>query len=109
LGAPECKEADFPDRHQRLREAVPQTLGHWPLMSADEARSKAMEVLRQCRNGETPSRRVALHLPTLREAYASYCLAKKIKAYVSPRSFRGLRFQECRSCVSVRSAPGAKA
>jgi hypothetical protein len=55
-------------------------LGHWPLMTVEEARVKAMEVLRQCRNGETPSRRVAVDLPTIREAYASYCLAKKIKA-----------------------------
>ena len=54
-------------------------LGHWPLMSVDEARTKAMAVLRQCRNGETPSHRVTLDLPTMREAYASYCLAKKIK------------------------------
>lgn len=54
-------------------------LGHWPLMTVDEARTKAMEVLRQCRNGETPSRRVTLNLPTMREAYAGYCLAKKIK------------------------------
>ena len=55
-------------------------LGHWPLMGVDEARAKAMEVLRQCRAGEKPSRRVVLDLPTLREAYASYCLVKKIKA-----------------------------
>ncbi len=55
-------------------------LGHWPLMTVEEARTKAMEVLRQCRNGETPSRRAAVNLPTLRGAYASYCLAKKIKA-----------------------------
>ena len=55
-------------------------LGHWPLMSVDKARTKAMNVLPQCRNGETPSHRVTLVLPTMREAYVSYCLAKKIKA-----------------------------
>ena len=54
-------------------------LGYWPLMSLDEARSKAMEVLRQCRNGEQPSRKVPQDLPTLREAYISYCKAKGIK------------------------------
>ena len=55
-------------------------LGHWPLMTVEEARSKAMAVLRHCRAGETPSRWAAVELPTLREAYAGYCLAKKIKA-----------------------------
>jgi hypothetical protein len=27
------------------------TLGYWPMMSVDEARAKAMEVLRECRAG----------------------------------------------------------
>ncbi len=55
-------------------------LGYWPLMSVEEARSKAMEVLRQCRNGERPSRKVSQDLPTLRTAYVDYCKAKGIKA-----------------------------
>lgn len=55
-------------------------LGYWPLMSVDEARSKAMEVLRQCRNGERPSRKVPQDLPTLRVVYVDYCKAKDIKA-----------------------------
>jgi len=54
-------------------------LGFWPLMSVDEARSRAMDVLRQCRNGERPSRRVAPNVPTLREACEAYCKAKSIK------------------------------
>ena len=54
-------------------------LGYWPLMSVEEARSKAMEVLRQCRNGERPSRKVPQDLPTLRDAYVGYCKAKGIK------------------------------
>lgn len=54
-------------------------LGYWPLMSVEEARSKAMDVLRQCRNGEQPSRKVPQDLPTLREAYIAYCKAKGIK------------------------------
>jgi integrase len=54
-------------------------LGYWPLMSVEEARSKAMEVLRQCRNGERPSRKVPQDLPTLREAYIGYCKTKGIK------------------------------
>ncbi|WP_342620757.1 site-specific integrase [Rhodoferax sp. GW822-FHT02A01] len=55
-------------------------LGHWPLMTVSEARAKAMTVLRQCRDGETPSRRVAPDLPNLREAFVAYCKAKSIKA-----------------------------
>lgn len=54
-------------------------LGYWPLMSVEDARSKAMEVLRQCRNGERPSRKVPQDLPTLRVAYVGYCKAKGIK------------------------------
>jgi hypothetical protein len=54
-------------------------LGYWPLMSVDEARSKAMDILRQCRNGERPSRQVPQDLPTLRDAYVAYCAAKGIK------------------------------
>lgn len=55
-------------------------LGYWPLMSLDEARTKAMEVLRLCRNGERPSKKVPQDLPTLREAYVAYCKTKGIKA-----------------------------
>ena len=44
------------------------TLRYWPLMSVDEARSRAMEVLRQCRQGVTPARCVLPKLPTLRVA-----------------------------------------
>lgn len=42
-------------------------LGHWPLMTVAEARSHAMDVLRQCRNGERPSRRVTPNVPTCRK------------------------------------------
>lgn len=55
-------------------------LGHWPLMTVDEARSQAMDVLRQCRSGEQPSQKVKAKLPTLREALVDYCKAKSIKA-----------------------------
>jgi Arm DNA-binding domain len=54
-------------------------LGYWPLMSLDEARTKAMDVLRLCRNGERPSRDLTPEVPTMREAYVSYCKAKGIK------------------------------
>ena len=54
-------------------------LGHWPLMSVDEARALALEVLRECRAGRTPSKAVPVALPTLREALTAYGVAKKIK------------------------------
>jgi integrase len=56
------------------------TLGYWPLMSVDEARAMALEVLRECRAGRTPSKTVPAALPTLREALVDYCKAKGIKA-----------------------------
>ncbi len=55
-------------------------LGYWPLMSVDEARAKALEILRECRAGRTPSKAVAVALPTLREALIAYGVAKSIKA-----------------------------
>ena len=55
-------------------------LGHWPLMSVDEARARALELLRQCRNGQRPSQSEPTPLPTMREAREAYCIAKKIKA-----------------------------
>ena len=56
------------------------TLGHWPLMSVEAARARAMEVLAQCRRGERPSRFVPKAVPTLRGAYLEYCKVKSIKA-----------------------------
>jgi len=55
-------------------------LGYWPLMTVDEARSHAMVVLRQCRNGEQPSCKLKTEAPTLRAALVSYCTTKGIKA-----------------------------
>jgi integrase len=55
-------------------------LGYWPLMTVDEARSQAMDVLRQCRNGELPSGKIKTEAPTLRAALVSYCTTKCIKA-----------------------------
>lgn len=56
-------------------------LGHWPLMSVEEARAQAMEVLAKCRRGERPERPVApAPSPTLRAVYADYCRDKGIKA-----------------------------
>lgn len=56
------------------------TLGYWPLMSVEQARARAMEVLAQCRRGERTSQFVPKAVPTLRAAYLEYCSVKKIKA-----------------------------
>lgn len=50
------------------------------MMSVDEARALAMEVLRECRAGRWPSEVAPVALPTLREALTAYCEAKGIKA-----------------------------
>ena len=55
------------------------TLGYWPLMSVDEARAMAMEVLRECRAGRRPGKTVATALPTVRDALEAYCAAKRLK------------------------------
>lgn len=49
-------------------------------MNVDEARTRAMEVLAQCRRGERPSQCVHKAVPTLRAAYIDYCSAKGVKA-----------------------------
>ena len=57
------------------------TLGYWPLMSVAEARQLALDVIRQCRDGERPGRQQPPEaIPSLREAHAAYCVARKIKA-----------------------------
>ncbi len=61
------------------------TLGYWPLMSVDEARAKAMEVLRECRAGRVPTKVVMPVLPTIRTALDAYCIAKGIKASSAKR------------------------
>lgn len=61
------------------------TLGHWPLISVDEARAQAMKVLRECRAGRLPVRETRKTLPTLAEALVAYCAAKGIKASSSKR------------------------
>lgn len=55
-------------------------LGYWHLMSVDEARALAADVLRVCRASRTPSKAVPVALPTLRLALKNYCLVKEIKA-----------------------------
>lgn len=56
-------------------------LGYWPLMSVEDARARATEVLIQCRKGERPQRSVGpFALPTLRALHSAYCAAKRIRA-----------------------------
>ncbi len=47
-------------------------LGYWPLISVDEARAMALEVLRECRGGRTPCKTAPVSLPTLRTAMVHY-------------------------------------
>lgn len=60
-------------------------IGHWPLMSVDEARAKALEVIRQCRQGIRPDSPMHVcaaslsELPTLQALLTEYCKAKGIK------------------------------
>lgn len=58
-------------------------LGYWPLMSVEEARARAMEVLTQCRAGVRPERPTPAPappvIPSLRETLAAYTRAKGIK------------------------------
>lgn len=71
-------------------------LGYWPLMSVEEARALAMEVLRACRSGERPCQPRKLQIPTLQQAYLAYCRDKKIKASSQKRyeSFYRTHFGE---------------
>jgi integrase len=55
------------------------TLGHWPLMSVDEARCQAMAVLRECRAGRNPAHVIKPVLPTLKGLLPDYCKARKVK------------------------------
>lgn len=55
-------------------------LGRWPLINVEEARSMAVEVLRECRAGRSPVRAKQRKLPTLLELIPEYCAAKKLKA-----------------------------
>ena len=54
-------------------------LGRWPLLSVDEAREKALPILRSCRSGQIPAKITPGKLPTLWEALPAYAKAKGIK------------------------------
>ena len=58
------------------------TLGRWPLLSVSEARDKAIELIRDCRNGIVPAApaKTTTERPTLSEVLPAYSTAKKLKA-----------------------------
>lgn len=58
---------------------VRMTLGRWPLISVEEARNLAMPVLRDCRNGQSPDKRLPPMVPTLNNAVIGYCDTKGLK------------------------------
>lgn len=55
------------------------TIGRWPLITVEEARGKAIEILKECRAGRPPVRPSLKKLPTLIELIPEYCSAKKLK------------------------------
>jgi integrase len=55
------------------------TLGRWPLLSVEEARTMAVMALKECRAGRPPSTVKPRKLPTLMELLPEYCQAKKLK------------------------------
>jgi integrase len=58
---------------------VRMSLGRWPLLSVEEARSRAADILRGCRAGVVPVVGQARQLPTLEGAIEAYATAKAIK------------------------------
>lgn len=55
------------------------SLGRWPLVSVEEARSRAADILRGCRSGVAPVVREVRSAPTLEVAIDAYATAKGIK------------------------------
>jgi len=72
------------------------TLGYWPLISVEEARTLAAKVLRDCRAGQVPMRKPA-QFPTVRESLKAYGEAKGIKKSSRARydSLFRTHFGEC--------------
>lgn len=56
------------------------TVGRWPLIGVEEARELAAPILKNCRSGQQPIKRMPPKLPTLYEAIGRYCSAKGLKA-----------------------------
>jgi len=67
------------------------SIGRWPLITTEDARAKAVTMLRECRAGNMPSRPKPLHLPSLAEMLPVYAKAKSIKASSATRYEQVLR------------------
>lgn len=67
------------------------TLGRWPLLGVEDARSLAVKVLRDCRAGIVPLRKAESSLPLLRDAIKAYCEAKRLKISSYKRYYSILR------------------
>lgn len=80
----------------RLRtRAVSALLGRWPVLTADEARAKALDLLRRVAEGEAPAnvRAAQVARPTLGEALTDYLAAKSLKASTARKMRERLRCQ----------------
>lgn len=56
------------------------SIGRWPLISTDEARSIASKLLLSCREGKNMTKIPSMKLPSVRELLPAYAKAKSIKA-----------------------------
>lgn len=84
------------------------TLGRWPLLSVEEARAIAAPILRSCRSGQSPLKRLPPKLPTLSEAVACYTETKGLKAASLKRYLSIIRthFPEWQHCsVTALNTP----
>lgn len=60
-------------------------LGRWPLLSVDDARQRALDVLRACRNGTFIVPPTPLTEISLQSVLPGYCAAKKLKPQTQER------------------------
>lgn len=85
------------------------TIGHWPLMSADEARFVASQILRDCRAGKVPVKPKEVLLPSLREILPAYAKAKALRPSSLARyeSLLKVHFHEWLDCdLKTLGTPG---
>ncbi|MBU1979603.1 MAG: integrase family protein [Gammaproteobacteria bacterium] len=84
------------------------TLGRWPLISVEEARALALPILKNCRNGQMPLKRLPPTLPTLSAAVVRYTETKGLKASSLKRYLSIIRthFHEWQDCsVTLLKTP----
>lgn len=84
------------------------TLGRWPLISVEEARALALPILKNCRSGQMPLKRLPPKLPTLNAAVVRYTETKGLKASSLKRYLSIIRthFPEWQHCnVTLLKTP----